>query len=78
MTFQETNILPGRKAPRPGLQIAAYKASEIAYMTGISQGTLDRWRSEHKGPRAIRVEGVLVRYPASDFWQWWHKQKASK
>jgi predicted DNA-binding transcriptional regulator AlpA len=39
--------------------------NEVAEITGISRGTLSRWRCAGKGPTWVKLEG-LVRYYLSD------------
>ncbi len=40
--------------------------AQAAHMLGIPEGTLAQWRSQHRGPIFVKLEGRLVRYRAGD------------
>lgn len=47
-------------------------AREVAEILGISRATLLTWRSRRPGfgPRACVLSSTMVRWRASDVWQW--------
>ncbi len=53
---------------------ALLRPREAAEFLGIPEGTLAQWRSQHRGPRYIKLEGRLVRYRASDLESWLSRQ----
>lgn len=60
-------------APARSLEIIAYTAADLEYMTGIHKGTFDNWRYAQVGPRWLKVGGKVL-YPADSFREWWRKQ----
>jgi excisionase family DNA binding protein len=40
--------------------------AQAAEVLGVPEGTLAQWRSQHRGPAFIKLEGRLVRYHARD------------
>lgn len=47
--------------------------TDLAAELNIRPGTLRQWRSEGKGPRGVRMEGI-VRYRRSDVDDWIRQQ----
>ena len=47
----------------------------VSELTGIKVRTLKKWRTEGRGPAAMRVEGRLVRYSVQAVRDWLHEQQ---
>ena len=63
------------KPRRPGGRLLT--PAQAAEHLGLPQSTLARWRSEKRGPEFFKLEGVLVRYSASDLDEWLAKSRVS-
>jgi len=50
---------------------ALLNQDQLAALLGVSERTLERWRSEHLGPPFVRLVGLgSVRYRKADVDQW--------
>ena len=47
-----------------------YTTKEIANMLKLTQQTLKIWRKSGKGPKFVKIEGTMIRYPSIDFKKW--------
>ena len=47
-----------------------YTTKEIADMLKLTQQTLKLWRRKGKGPKFVKIEGKMIRYPSIDFEEW--------
>jgi hypothetical protein len=54
-----------RRQPDPNLY---YTQSKMAEILGMSVGTLEKWRSQGKGPPYLKDGGV--KYPIKGYFQW--------
>lgn len=70
-----SDMMPSRwkLAPARSLEVIAYTAADLEYMTGIHKGTWDQWRYERQGPKWLKI-GSKVLYLADGFRRWWSKQ----
>ncbi len=48
--------------------------NDVAEVLGVSRQRLYAWRHEGKGPRAIQLEGRLLRYRQTDLDTWLDQQ----
>lgn len=71
-----SDMVPSRRklATARSLEVIAYTAADLEYMTGVHKSTWDTWRSESCGPRWLKVGGGKVLYPADEFRKWWDRQ----
>jgi len=54
---------------------ALLNQEQLASLLGLSERTLERWRSEHLGPPFVRLVGLgSVRYRKDDIDQWLEEQ----
>jgi phage terminase Nu1 subunit (DNA packaging protein) len=51
---------------------------DVSELTGIKIRTLKKWRAEGRGPAAMRVEGLLVRYSLRVVKDWIRDQPGVK
>lgn len=50
---------------------------ELSQRTKVSVGTLGQWRHNGIGPKSVKFEGSIVRYPLSGFREWLTRQQQS-
>jgi predicted DNA-binding transcriptional regulator AlpA len=47
-----------------------YTTREIADILKLKQQTLKLWRRKGKGPKFVKIEGKMIRYPSVYFEEW--------
>ncbi|MBP8882259.1 MAG: DNA-binding protein [Dermatophilaceae bacterium] len=52
--------------------------AQVGRLLSLAPGTLNNWRALGKGPRYVKLEGGVVRYPRAGVLAWMDAQRAGR